>query len=207
MNTSKLLLTTALVAAVSTPAFAGKADVGKTYVKLSGGAFIAEDIDGTVGATNVKLSFKTGWTASAGVGYWITPELAAEGEVTYLTADFDKGTSGGASVNIDGKYDSVLTMANVNFHPMADDSFDPYIGAGVGVAFSNLDVNSIGGTPVNISDDSTDLALQGTAGFNFALGQSTSVGAQYRYVWTDTGSANADSFTGHALTAHITVDF
>ena len=207
MNTSKLLLATALAAVVSTPAFAGKADVGKTYVKLSGGAFIAEDINGTVGATNVNLSFKTGWTIAGGVGYWITPELAAEGEVTYLTADFDKGTAGGSSVNIDGTYESVLTMANVNFHPMADDSFDPYIGAGIGAAFSNLDVKSIGGTSVNISDDSTDLALQGTAGFNFALDQSTSVGAQYRYVWTDTGGSGTDNFTGHALTAHITINF
>ncbi len=206
-HTSKLIAATALLTILASPAFADEVAVGDTYFKLSGGALVMEDIDGTAGGTPVELSFDTGWTVSGAIGYHLNPQLALEAEVTYLTADFDQGTTLGVSVPIDGDVSSILTMVNAHFHPMAGGSFDPYIGGGAGVAFSELKVDSIGGVPTNIDDSGSDLAVQGTAGLNLALGGGAKIGGQYRYIWTDTGGNNTDELSGHAFTLQFTTSF
>ncbi|MDO8838215.1 MAG: outer membrane beta-barrel protein [Parvibaculum sp.] len=192
-----------LLGAMSAPAFAE----GGLYGKLSAGALILDDVGGNVGGPPVSISFDTGWTVSGAIGSQINENFAIEGELTYLTAEFDQGTALGVSVPIDGTLTSILAMLNANLHPMAGNSFDPYVGAGVGVAFSNTDIKSVGGVPVNADDSSEDLALQGTAGLNMALGGGTKIGAQYRYIWTDTGGGGVDNITGHALTLHLIAAF
>lgn len=207
MNISKLLLASTMLCALSAPAFADTVTNGNTYFKLSGGAIIPEDIDGVVGGTNATLSFDTGWQVSGTLGKNLTDTLAIEGEIGYFSADFKDGTAGGGTLPIDGKVSGVLGFINANFHPLAKGSFDPYVGAGIGVSHAEIKIDSVGGAPVNISDDGTDLALQASAGFNFAVAAGTSIGAQYRYLWTDTGGSGIDAFTAHNITAHVTFAF
>ncbi|MBX3446917.1 MAG: porin family protein [Parvibaculaceae bacterium] len=198
----KLATATALFAALAAPAYADEVKVGDTYFKLSGGALVFDDLEGA----GVSIELDTGWTVSGAIGYNLNPNVALELELTYLTADFDSGTALGVTVPIDGDLSSFLTMVNAHFHANPGGNFDPYFGAGIGAAFSDLKVNSIGGVPANIDDSSTDLALQGTAGINMALGGGK-LGAQYRYIWTDTGGNNSDEITAHAFTLHYMFSF
>lgn len=204
---AKLMVGAAVFTVMSAPAFAQEVTSGDTYFKLSGGAVVMDDLNGTSGGVPVEIEFDTGWTVSGTVGYNLNPQLALEAELGYLTADFDSGTAGGVSVSIDGDYSTFLALANIVFHPLDGGGFDPYIGAGAGVAFAEIDINSIGGVAVNSSDSSEDLALQGTAGLDFDLGASSSIGAQYRYLWTDTGGSNSDELSGHLFTLQFTTAF
>jgi outer membrane protein W len=202
----KIATMTAVLSALAAPAFAEEVTVGDTYFKLSAGALIFDDLKGTSGGIPVKIELDTGWTVSGAVGYNVNPNIALELELTYLTADFDSGTAGGITVPINGDLSSLLTMVNANFHPNPGGGIDPYVGAGIGMAFSEIKVDSIGGVPINSKDSSDDLALQGTAGVNMALGGGK-LGAQYRYIWTDTGGSGSDDITGHALTLHYIFSF
>lgn len=203
----KLATAAALFTVLAAPAYANEVKVGDTYFKLSGGALVFEDLKGSAGGVPVKIELETGWTVSGAVGYHLNPNVALELELSYLTADFDSGTAGGGgTVPIDGDLSSFLTMVNAHFHANPGGNFDPYFGAGIGAAFSDLKVNSIGGVPANIDDSSTDLALQGTAGINMALGGGK-LGAQYRYIWTDTGGSSSDEITAHAFTLHYVFSF
>lgn len=206
MKLTRILATTAMLGVLAAPAFAGEVSNGNTYAKLSGGAIIPEDIDGTVGGSTGTLTFDTGWTVSGAIGYRLSQWVSIEGEVGYLDASLDKFKFGGVDYNLDGDFSSVLGLVNLNLHPSTG-AFDPYIGAGIGAAHSKIDLNSINGTPVNESDSSTDFAAQGTVGLNYAVSAGTSIGAQYRYLWTDTGGNGTDAFTAHSVTAHVTVAF
>lgn len=208
MNCKKLILASALVGVLATPAFAGEVENGNNYARLSAGAIIPEDINGTAGATSVKIKFDTGWTVSAAVGTWLNDNIALEGELGYLSADFKDGTAAGVTVAIDGNFESTLLMANLNYHFAGKKAaFDPYIGVGAGAAFSKIKLNSVGGIAFNQSDTSTDAAAQATAGLNFNVDSGVNLGVQYRYLYTDTGSNGTDAFTAHNLTANVTFAF
>jgi len=205
---AKLAAGTAMLVAMTAPAMAEELRSGNTYLRLSGGALVMDDIKMSGGGLTGELSFDTGWVVSGAIGYNLSPQFAVEAELTYLTADFDTASVAGVgSAPVDGDLSSFLTMVNANFHPMAGGSFDPYIGAGIGMAFSEVSIDSVGGAPLNRSADSEDLALQANAGFDMNLGNGKKVGAQYRYIWTDTGTSGMDDITGHALTLNFTTTF
>lgn len=202
----KLAAATAVLAALSAPAYANEVKDGDTYFKLSGGALIVDDLKGTAFGLPLKVELDTGWTVSGAIGYHLNPNVALELELSYVTADFDSATIGGAPVTINGDISSFLTLVNAVFHVNPGGNFDPYFGAGIGAAFSEIKIDSLAGIPINSKDSTDDLALQGTAGVNMALG-SGKLGAQYRYLWTDTGGNGADDVTGHALTLHYILPF
>jgi len=55
---TRILATTAMLGVLAAPAFAGEVSNGNTYAKLSGGAIIPEDIDGTVGGSTGTLTLR-----------------------------------------------------------------------------------------------------------------------------------------------------
>mgnify|MGYP003641087049 CR=1 FL=1 len=208
MKTSNLLLASAVLCALSAPAFADDVVAGGNYARLSAGIIVPEDLDGDSGGTPVTITFDSGWTASAAVGTWLNDNLTVEGEVSYLAADFKDGTVLGVTVPIDGSFTSTLALANANFHFAGKASgFDPYVGGGVGAAFSEVDLKSVGGVAVNDKDSDTNLAAQATAGLNLNLSSGLAIGAQYRYLYIDSGSGSSDGFTAHNVTANVTLAF
>jgi OOP family OmpA-OmpF porin len=205
---SKILLASTMLCALSAPAFAAEVTNGDVYAKLSGGAIIPEDIDVNSGGVTGSVKFDTGWTVSGTLGFWLNDNLTVEGELGYLSADIDSIDVLGVSAATDGDFTSAFAFVNADYHFSGKNAgFDPYIGAGVGVARSEISIDSVLGVPVNQSDDSTDGALQASAGFDFDLGGGTKIGAQYRYLYVDTGGDDTDSFTGHNITAHVSFAF
>ncbi|MGV8996953.1 MAG: outer membrane protein [Parvibaculaceae bacterium] len=206
--TTKLLLATAMTCALSVPAFADEVSSGNMYASLSAGVLSPEDLDVTSGGTKGTFTFDTGYTASVAVGTWLNNNLTIEGEGTYLSADFDKAEVFGVSVPLDGDFSSALVLANIAFHLAGKgETFDPYIGAGAGVAFSELKITNIGGVPGNFKDSSTDAAGQLSAGLNLNLSSGVSVGAEYRFIYIDSGSDDTDGFSGHNVAANVTFAF
>lgn len=203
LRVTSFLLSSAVLVALSAPALAAEVSQGPLYGKLSAGAVFVPDIDD--GASD-SISFSTGWTVGATLGYRLTDWLAVEGEVSYLDASIDSVSSGGTSVDASGDLTSLLGFVNVNLHPMSG-NLDPYIGGGIGVAHSEVSLDRISYFPVDASDSSTDLAAQGSVGVNYITNGGTSVGAQYRYIWTDTGGDGVDNITAHSLTLQVTVPF
>ena len=191
------------VAMLATPAVANEVQYGNSYAKLSGGILLMEDVSNG----GAKLSFDTGWMISGAVGTYFSKQFAVEAELSYFSADFDKASVGAASAPIDGDFQSFLAMVNAYLHPMQGNSFSPYFGAGIGASFAKVEVNRIGVVPVNMKDDGTDLALQGLVGFDIDLGAGQKLGAQYRYIWTDTGGGGVDDLTGHGFTLNFSVPF
>lgn len=204
MKLSRLLISSAALVALSLPAFAGDAMQGPLYGKISGGAIMPETMKDS--GTGAKLSFDTGWTIGGTLGYRVNDWFSVEGELSYLEADMNKASVGAVKVGVDGNVHSVLGLVNVNLYPMRG-AFEPYVGLGVGAADSKAKIKSIGGIPVGASASGTDLALQGSLGFNYAVGANTSIGAQYRYLWTDTGGGGVSDFKTHSLTASVTFGF
>lgn len=208
MKNMKLALVATMFCAVAAPALADEVTVGNNYARLSGGVIMPEDIDVTVPGATGTFSFDDGLIISGAVGFWMNDNLTLEGEVSYLDADFDKLTVLGTTSDVDGSFSSTLAMANASYHFGGKNAaFDPYLGAGAGAAFSKLDISSVGGLAVNGEDTSTDLALQGTAGVNMRLSGGISLGAQYRYLYTDTGGDGSDDFTAHNFMATATFAF
>tara|TARA_R110000868_G_scaffold314754_2_gene575666 strand:- start:2654 stop:3283 length:630 start_codon:yes stop_codon:yes gene_type:complete len=209
MKKSKLLLASAMLCALSAPAFADEAVAGNNYARLSGGIIVPEDLDGTSAGTPVTITFESGWTVSGAAGTWVNENLTVEGELSYLSADFKDGTVIGVTVPIDGTFSSTLALANANFHFGGKaGTFDPYVGGGVGAAFTEIDLKTVGGVAINQKDSDTNLAAQATAGINLNLSSGLAIGAQYRYVYIDAGdNSNSDGFTAHNVTANVTLAF
>lgn len=204
----KLALVATMLCAVTAPALADEVAVGNNYARLSGGVIMPEDIDVTVPGATGTFSFDDGLIVSGAFGVWVNDNLTLEGEVSYLDSDFDKLTLLGVSADVDGSFSSTLAMANASYHFAGKNAtFDPYLGAGAGAAFSKLDISSVGGVAINGEDTSTDLAVQGTAGVNMKLSDGFSLGAQYRYLYTDTGGDGSDDFTAHNFMASATLAF
>ena len=57
---------------------------------------------------------------------------------------------------------------------------DPYIGGGVGVAFTNGDLSVTNGAGDQFSSNETDLALQAGAGLRFPVASNVEIDASYR---------------------------
>jgi opacity protein-like surface antigen len=217
MRTLFLLLTLCLL---TTPTFAEsyiKAPVrhGNFYLGAGYGGVVPEDgkisFSGAVTGSG-NLEYKTSGAFSGLAGFHLSEYLAIEAQLDYSEIDYNSvsGTlTGGAlgtgtgTVSIQGQNTVILGMANALISPLGRDGFAPYLGAGVGVANteSNLDMLRFNGSSasVNASDSQTGLAFAGIIGADAVVGRQLSLGGRYRYLWVDSGS----SFRGNGITTNM----
>jgi opacity protein-like surface antigen len=162
MMNKKILLATALLAAMPFAAsandnysYSGNQFLGMTgpYVTLQGGWNNMEDDSG--------ISAKDGWLAGIAAG-GKTDWARAELEATYRKNEISGGTA-----------DSVALMGNAYWDIETNTRVTPYIGAGIGTAY--VDVDTAGG------GNGWEFAYQGMAGANVALTPQWAIGAEYRY--------------------------
>lgn len=163
--------------------------------------------------------FDTGYTASAALGRRFNNGLRGEIEFAYQSNDVDthrnvqaagipldnedvgvlisgaplQGATVGAVVaDGRGSVDTTFLMANVYYDFAEYGAFTPYVGGGVGVGFVNVDYSPSGVGIVD--DDDTVFAYQLIAGGSYAVNDSTSVFAQYRYRATEDVETSVDLF-------------
>lgn len=208
---------------------------GKFYAGITAGAVIPEDVNlsasGTVGgvasSASGKISYKNAAAVSGLVGYHLNDYLAGEAELGYASVDYDHITGSGTvgsvtfsgTATVNGHTDVLTGMVDGIVTPMGRSRISPYVGAGVG--FANLDshldsVSAAGVTQtVNASESETDFAFNVLAGIDFAVTDSLSLGARYRYLWINTSSSSTSAglttksgdTTAHVITANATWRF
>ncbi|WDI32943.1 P44/Msp2 family outer membrane protein [Hyphococcus flavus] len=92
-----------------------------------------------------------------------------------------------------GDLSNLFVMANVFYDFDTGGPLKPYIGAGVGVGFVDVDY-SPSATPI-IQDDATAFAYQGIAGLAYEVSPATDLFVAYRYRATTDVSVEADLFS------------
>ena len=91
-----------------------------------------------------------------------------------------------------GQVDTIFVMANVYYDFDFGGRIKPYVGAGAGVGFVDVDY-SPSATPI-IQDDATAFAYQAMAGVTYEVGPATELFAGYRYRATTDVEVNAALF-------------
>jgi outer membrane protein OmpA-like peptidoglycan-associated protein len=173
------------------PAAAAKAQVIEgLYIGALGGYNIANSADLTFGPTgraNSEVEFDGGWALIGRIGYGFalapTVGMRVELEGNYRDNSVDTAKVAGVNIGSGGSQQTYGAMVNALF------DFDlgfvtPYIGAGIGYAWTTLDARSQG---VTIVDDTVgNFAYQGILGLNFPISAvpGLSITGEYRYFAT-----------------------
>ena len=173
-------------------------DTSRFYVSVFGGVSFLDDIDlsGNVitpagnNPQTVELDFDTGYTIGAAVGKSFGDIgngfiLRGEIELSYSEQDIDQiffsGNGPAAEINVGGDFSSTNLLVNglLDLPELGDGLFTPYIGAGIGVAFSELD--AVYGPGVRLDNDEENFIAQGIIGASFAATENTDLFVEGRY--------------------------
>ncbi|MEM6711830.1 MAG: outer membrane beta-barrel protein [Pseudomonadota bacterium] len=164
------------------------------YVSAFGGASFFNEYDsvltGAPAGQTVEIDFDTGFNLGAAVGYDFGNlggfiGYRAELELSYYQADVDSiafsGNGPALEINVDGDVSTTNIIANVYGDLEVDPSgfFTPYLGVGLGVAFT--DVDAVYGANVNVDGDEESLIAQAIAGVNFDVHENVDLFAEGRY--------------------------
>ncbi len=164
-----------------------------------------DDISLTDGVETIDLSFDPGYGVSAAFGHAYSNGFRTEIEFNYFSSDLDEVTvvgEGSASLNGDGTV--VAVMVNGLYDFMPGQTFNPFVGAGVGYANAEIDL-------LGISEDDDVFAYQLIAGVAFKLTERLTSDVQYRYFGTEDlefeDVTDADSVNTHNLMVGLRYSF
>lgn len=217
-----------------TSLFAGPAlAAGTDGFYVSGNIGVAMPRDATLTSPaapgfSADVDFDSGLALGLALGYKFGP-ARVEGELAYQKNDFDDITVSAGGVSISGAAltgvpfsgDVKTTSFLLNgYYDFANDSaFTPYLTAGLGFAKVKAssdpwDLTGLGGGVIpGWSDSDTVFAYQIGAGLEYALSQTVSLDARYRYFATSDPSITIDGenfdaeFASHNLLLGVRVSF
>jgi len=180
MERSRHRLTTASLAATALVgllvAAPSSASAQWWYVGGTGAKVFIEDETGISGnGATAKIVHNSEYAFSGHGGYAFPFGLRLEGEITYVTADFDV-TVRGRTIDVDG-VEHLLFMVNAYWDFPIGARWRPYVGVGVGGDHEWHDTGD--------ARSSTNFAYQFKAGVAFAVTPALDVTLGYRYVRTD----------------------
>ncbi len=183
MKSKLVLLGTAAALSVAAASHSEARNNQGWYVGIEGGANWVDDNDGFVAFSTGfftvpdTISFDTGWSVLATVGYGFDKNWRLELEGGYRSNDVDLLSTFFASTTSSGDLTQISLMANVLFDVPLTDRLDFTIGAGAGAVYSEF------GGPFASSDDSdTNFAYQGIAGLSYAVTDRLDLTLTYRYL-------------------------
>jgi outer membrane protein OmpA-like peptidoglycan-associated protein len=203
MNFKKALLAATVLAL---PLAAQAQPITGVYVGAGAGfnqsmnADVTSDRNFAAGVTGAQrkasIEFDEGFGGVISVGYGFGNGLRAEIEGNYRQGDVDtmKAGIGGRLPGISGTVRTYGAMANVLFDLPLALPVTPYIGGGVGYAWTDYDnvgsrfytANGGNGRSFNIDDKDGNFAFQGIAGVSFPIAAvpGLAVTAEYRFFGT-----------------------
>lgn len=171
---------------VAAPASAedGRHNRGRYYVGVAGGANFASDSDFADIAGGVP--YDTGYAISGVVGYQFAEQpygnFRTELEAFYSENDIGDNfvPNTGLTSGLGGDLKNAGAMVNVYYDmSQLNSRFVPFVGVGVG--FSNVDLN-IDGAGLTYGDDKTVFAYQAIAGVRYDLNDNWALTLDGRYV-------------------------
>ena len=194
----KLIAATTALIALPLAAQAQSLQPGGFYIGAEGGVNwllntstnVTVSGPGFLGNGNANISASTGWTAGGMIGYdFIGPRVELEARFIQNTVNvtFPSGVTGG------GNFNQVPIMANLLYDFNAGGVIVPYIGAGLGVAFQNLQ----GGNFSN-SGSSAQFAYQGIIGLGWNIDQTFRLNLEGRYFGTTQPNYTFSAFNSSA---------
>jgi opacity protein-like surface antigen len=132
----------------------GPAVADGPYLSLRGGVNFLQNTDMTiriagVGSLDADLFYETGWLAGGAGGYAWDNGFAIEGEFTFRQNGVDRETLMGGAIGLDGYERSYAVMINGYYRFDTGTLVTPYLGAGIGNAFLNIDAGPKGGQKFN----------------------------------------------------------
>ena len=153
------------------------------YVSIFGGVHTLDDQTSTGYQRLVEAEFDEGFIGGGSIGMK-RGRLRTEIEYTYRTntpesIDFNGVTI--AANTVGGRNNTHSGMLNFALDlGVGNNSWQPYVGGGVGFAYIGSDL-SYGGLPARLNGDDTSLAYQGFAGISKQLRNNAQFFAEYRY--------------------------
>ena len=183
------------------------------YFEIRGGLVSLSDSDLSNPAfSGVEAEFDNGFGIEGAVGYEHRSGFRGELAVGYRNNDFDDLSVAGisfssAGINVGGQVESLSVMGNGYYAFDVGGGFRPFIGAGLGVAFldAELELSVPGFGVASASDDDTVFAYQGIAGIEYEIPTDTAtiaLGVRYSYFATtdpDFGGIEAEYGTHNVM--------
>jgi opacity protein-like surface antigen len=174
------------------------------YVSLHGGWKFDEKWDDDLDASHgdpgsddfAELTVRTedGWRVGGAIGYAFSSWLAVEGELGYMTQDFDSvvfdEASGeftdleGLEFDVDGDTSIFTGMINAILGMPIGGVLRPYVGVGVGGAIVDIDA-AVTDLDFSLADSDTVLAAQAFAGIDISISENLAIGGRVRYLHLD----------------------
>ncbi len=168
------------------------------YFGLFGGGSFDYDVDSAGSRNLLSEQDGTGWFIGAEIGYQFRTAFpvrpAFEVELFYMS---DKANSANATSVLTNDFYSINLMANfilaLDLTDYRDDigffaNLHPYIGGGLGAAYTNADSSLVSGTGDGLtlgSSSKISFAYQIFAGLEVDLSDYVSIYGEYRRLWID----------------------
>lgn len=198
----KTMLAVALAVAVFAPTVA-QAEAGDWVVRLRA-ADVSPNEDSKLGKTvnnlglgplmspGAELAVDNNWIPELDISYYFTKNIAAE-LILALGSKHDVSVKGDALGTITnqqlGSVDALPPTLTAQWHFNPDQTFDPYVGAGVNYTIMldrnlKLSRGPLAGSKIKVDSDSWGYALQ--AGFDINLKDGWLINADVKYITMDT---------------------
>ena len=168
------------------------------YVSGNAGAVNLRDAEFTDtftgGSATGDVEFDTGYGVSGALGYAWDP-FRLEGEISYRRNDLDKVQVDTLSVagvvftslgtfDFEGDTTALGFMANGWYDVDTGTPWVPFLGAGLGVARLNIDIESIAGVAITYDESDTVFAYQAGAGIGYKFTPEIMATLSYRFFGT-----------------------
>jgi opacity protein-like surface antigen len=197
----------------ASPLYGGTPGAGGWFAGIRGSALWLEDIgyitDTGLGSVGLDANFEVGWGVTVPFGYQFSNGFGLGGSLGYYSAGIDeisvlyRGRQVG-EVGLDADASTLPILFNASYQFRFSDTLSLTLGAGAGLAWSQLDIDDIGGRDYDLSVDGWDFSFQGFGSFNYSVSQSADLTVGYRYIQTET---DEDSLQGHNLEAGVVIKF
>lgn len=138
--------------------------------------------DSTLPGITISIEADSGFSFGGVLGYDMGNNVRIEGEIAYQSNDLDTASALGVSFPVTGD-SSVLTFGVNGYYDFVNQSnFTPFITAGLGLAYVEVDDMNVPGSGLpSLSDDDTVFAYQLGAGVGYEINPKVTVDLRYRY--------------------------
>jgi opacity protein-like surface antigen len=197
----------------ASPLYGGTAGSGGWFAGIRGSALWLEDIgyltSTQIGSVGLEADFEVGWGVTVPFGYQFSNGFGLGGSLGYYTAGVDevsvlfRGRHVG-EVGVDADVSTLPILLNASYQFRLSDALSLTLGAGAGVAWSELEIDDVGGRDYDLSTDGWDFSFQGFGSVNYSVSPTADLTVGYRYIQTET---DEDSLQGHNLEAGVVIKF
>lgn len=190
---------------------------GNFYASIFGGVAMINDFDfvSSVGPGDIPgvMSFDSGYSIDAALGYDFGNGLSIEGQLGYLNAALSDGNFNDTDTDAEGTASITYAMVN-GWYGFDLGGITPFVGGGVGVASLAVDGDFDQFPDSSIDDSAVTWAAQIGAGVSLALTEDISLTGRYRYLTTgevsltdEAGDENVGSASASILDIGLKVAF